>query len=128
MLTVSPIFVVICAAMFVAMGFHIAQYRRKNKFDLGDCGDAHLLQMIRAHGNAAEYMPMGLLLLVVLDLMDAPTNTVAMFGVVFVLGRAIHAAALLPQRQNYRRRFIGMILTFFSMIAMTFAIVVLSIE
>jgi len=128
MLTASPIFVVICAAMFVAMGFHIAQYRRKNKFDLGDCGDAHLLQMIRAHGNAAEYMPMGLLLLVVLDLMDAPTNTVAMFGVVFVLGRAIHAAALLPQRQNYRRRFMGMILTFFSMIAMTFAIVVLSIE
>ena len=51
-----------------------------------------LVRPVRAHGNSAEWVALGLLLLLVLELSHAAGSTVLhLFGGLFLLGRALHA-------------------------------------
>ena len=80
--------------------------RRAAKVKLGDNGNFELQSAIRAHGNFAEYMPITIILLFLLEYNGAPAFTIHLIGIAFLDGRWIHAQGLMKDDLN--KRVLGM--------------------
>lgn len=89
--------------------------RRKHKITLGDGGNADFNRAVRAHANAAEYIPAGLVGIVVLALMEpaSPLWLLHAAGISLTAGRILHGVGLHAGTLNFGRMF-GMILTWVS--------------
>lgn len=96
------------------LSFRVIGRRQSAKVSLGTGGDAELEIRTRAHGNAAEYIPITMLGLYVLASLGAPMWMVNAVGGVFTLGRVLHAiglsATIMPAR------LVGMVLTWTGML------------
>ena len=80
--------------------------RRANKVKLGDGGIFALQSAMRAHGNFAEYMPITIIMLFLLEFNGAPAWMIHVIGTTFLIGRWIHAQGLL--KDDLRKRVKGM--------------------
>jgi hypothetical protein len=67
---------------------------------------------MRTQSNCAEYAPISLLLLLLVELQGAPTWAVHVLGVMFLAGRLLHAIGFGRTPQIIPLRKSGMILTF----------------
>jgi hypothetical protein len=91
-LEIAAIYGAINVLLLVVLIFRVVAARRANRVVLGDGGKPALLRAIRAHGNAAETMPVAigaLLFLVYLD--SVPMWVVHLLGAAFTVGRLAHA-------------------------------------
>lgn len=82
--------------------------------------EAQLTQAVRAHGNAAEYIPLIVALLLYLN-QAAPSQLVSVIAVIAALSRALHAAAMLFVPEIHLReklRFVGALGTYVSLFAL----------
>ena len=77
-------------------------------------GTPHRLveRAVRAHGNCAEYVPFGLVLLGLLEGMGLPLAGVHALGTAFLAGRVLHAWGISQEPEVLRFRTAGMALTF----------------
>jgi len=112
MLLTTAVFASILALMFIKLSFNVIGFRRKNKVSLGAGGVDELERAIRAHGNFAEYVPLGLFLIGALELNGAPWVLVAVLGALLVAGRYFHAKGINEPPPNFTQRVRGMKLTF----------------
>ncbi len=89
--------------------------RRKHKISLGDAGNEDFSRAVRAHGNAAEYIPAGLVGIQILALMEpaAPLWLLHAGGLSLTAGRILHGVGLHTGVLN-AGRMIGMVLTWLS--------------
>lgn len=69
--------------------------RRALGVAFGDKEDTILRGRIRAHGNFVEYVPVGLLALLLLELQGVDPGELWLLGGLFVLARGLHAAGML---------------------------------
>ena len=88
--------------------------RMRTKVSLGSGGDPDLELRIRAHGNAAEYIPASMLGMIVLALLAVPVWAIRVLGGVFTLGRLLHALGL-SASVLWARQF-GMVLSWLGML------------
>ena len=72
MLPITGFFAGLIALVFLVLSARVIFYRRENNLSLGDYGDKSLLKRMRAHANCAEYAPIGLVLLAVIELFAVP--------------------------------------------------------
>jgi uncharacterized protein len=102
----ANILILLVLAVLVVMG------RRKHKISLGDAGNADFSRAVRAHGNAAEYIPAGIVGILILALMEpaAPLWLVHASGLSLTAGRILHGFGLHTGVLNAGRMG-GMILT-----------------
>jgi len=112
MLVVTAALASVLALMFIKLSFNVIALRRKNKISLGAGGIEELDRAIRAHGNFAEYVPLGLFLIGSLELNGAPLELVALLGAVLILGRFFHAKGINQAPPEFSNRVRGMKLTF----------------
>jgi uncharacterized membrane protein YecN with MAPEG domain len=98
--------------MFIKLSFDVISFRRKNKVSLGGGGVDELERAIRAHGNFAEYVPLGLFLIGALELNEAPLELVAPLGILLIAGRYFHAKGINQPPPEFTNRVRGMKLTF----------------
>jgi uncharacterized membrane protein YecN with MAPEG domain len=105
------ILILLVLAVLVMMG------RRKHKIVLGDGANEDFTRAVRAHANAAEYIPVGLIGLLLIALLDpaAPLWTLHAAGISLTLGRTLHGVGLHTGKLNAGRMF-GMVLTWLSLI------------
>ncbi len=80
----------------------------------GDQGDKTLLRLMRAHGNCAEYAPLGLILLLMAELAGPAGLGVHIAGALLVIGRITHGIGLAHFPRIIVARVIGIIATFAS--------------
>lgn len=98
------------ATLLLALTWTVVRYRRRLKIVLGDGGEKAVEKAIRGQANAAEQMPMALILMGLCELSGANTSSLIGLAVIFTLGRLLHGAyfaGLIP----WRGRFYGMLLT-----------------
>ncbi len=69
--------------------------------------DGMLQRTVRAHGNFIEYVPLGLLLLVALEWMQAATGLLWFLGAMLILARIAHAWGLIQTYGPSAGRAIG---------------------
>jgi hypothetical protein len=103
------------AALLLILAVLTTMTRRATGTSLGDGGNARMVQASRAHGNAAEYIPIGLILLYTLTLVQAPGWVLHAHGATLTLGRVFHALGLYASAGVSIGRFLGTILTWTSM-------------
>ena len=71
---VTPIFAGGLTLLYVYLAVRVITTRRTVRIGLGDGGDAEMLRCIRVHANFAEYVPIGLLLMAMAELLSAPAG------------------------------------------------------
>lgn len=75
--------------------------------------EAVLRRKVRAHGNFTEYVPIGLLFLVTLELMQSPLWLVWLLGGTLTVGRVIYAYGVITKYGPSVGRAIGFFATWF---------------
>ena len=91
---IAGLYAGILALLLVVLAARIIRLRWKLRLGLGDGGDRTMLRAVRAHGNATEYLPITLLLLLVAELNHASPVLLHTGGCVFVVSRVLHAIGL----------------------------------
>ena len=111
-LAVTPIYAGCLALLFVVLSVRVILRRRVAKVSVGDGGEKVLIKRIRVQANCAEYAPLGLVLLLIVELSGAAALTVHELGLMLVAGRVMHAVGMGLTPQIPALRIIGMALTF----------------
>ena len=120
---ITGLYAALCALLIIILAVRVVAYRRSAKIGLGDGENPELRKRIRAHGNAIEYVPLGLLLLLILELnMTAPILLHA-FGILLVLGRIFHAWGVSQHSGLTTGRMLGVLITFGLIIVMSLLLV-----
>jgi hypothetical protein len=73
-LTNTALYAGILALIAIALAINVAVHRVKLRVPIGDGGNAEMRRMIRLHGNAAEYIPLAIVLMLIYELTMAGTR------------------------------------------------------
>ncbi|MEM7708764.1 MAG: MAPEG family protein [Pseudomonadota bacterium] len=82
------------AILVIYLSFRVAMMRRAGGIGIGDGGNSSLSKAIRVQGNAVEYVPLALVLLLLLELNGAQAAMLHALGGTLVLARVLHAWGL----------------------------------
>lgn len=95
-LEVAAIYAGINILLLAILAVMVGLARQRHKIVLGDGGNQDFLRAQRAHANAAEYVPAGLVGVVLLALLDpaAPLWLLHASGLSLTIGRILHAFGL----------------------------------
>ena len=118
MLFITSIIAAVLTIIFVRLSFAVIALRRKNKVGLGSGGHDDLERAIRAQGNFAEYVPLGIILIACLELNGAPWWLVLLPGITLITGRLFHAKGINTPPPDFRLRVAGMKFTFGTLITL----------
>jgi uncharacterized membrane protein YecN with MAPEG domain len=113
-LSITPIYAAALTLLYLFLSVRVVAYRKAHSVLTGDAGDPELLARMRAHGNCAEYVPLGIALLVVAELAGAPAWLLNAGGLLLLVGRGLHALSSRP-RVSIPLRIAGMSMTMASL-------------
>lgn len=106
------------AILFFYLSVLVIKGRWDKKIALGDGGDKHFQQLIRAHGNFSEYTPICLILLFIAEINGSDTSVLHAAGMALLAGRFFHAFGLRRHAGVSWQRFFGMCATFSALIGL----------
>ena len=112
MLHATSLYAALLAGLLIYLSINVIKRRRAGSVSVGDGGDEALLRAIRMQGNFAEYTPMALILIGLMEVNGFPAWTVHALGAALVAGRVLHAMGLVTAESPGRYRVLGMQLTF----------------
>jgi len=116
---VCALYAVLGALLLIKFSFDIARLRMLYRVSYGDGGFSELQTAIRVHGNAVEYLPTALILLLFMEMNGAETWMVHVCGLLLILGRLMHYYGLHQRLFRWRRS--GMSATWCSLVLMVLA-------
>lgn len=122
MMTVTPVYAAVPGLIFLALSIRTISMRRRHRVAVGDGGNAELRRAMRVHANFAEYVPLALLLIFFVEHDGTKTLLVHALCIALLSGRLLHAWGVSHERENFRYRVSGMILTFGTLISAALAI------
>ncbi len=108
---ISSFYIGVNVLLIFALAMYVVVLRMRHKVGLGDGGVPEMLRAIRVHGNALEYVPLALLMILVLELMGVAAIHLHALGLSLTLGRLLHAWGLARSSGTSPGRFIGTLLT-----------------
>jgi uncharacterized membrane protein YecN with MAPEG domain len=108
---VTPLYAGLLAFWFLLLTLRVVQERHDTKVSLGDGGNPTLQRRIRGHANFAEYVPLALLLLAILELSRFSLYVIHALGLMLLLGRLLHGYAFAFRTQFRFGTFWGVLLT-----------------
>ena len=119
--------VLLCVALLVilyaVLSFNVSTTRLKKRKD-PTVSEAALTKAIRAHGNASEYIPIFVAVLLYLN-MGKPSAYLGAIAITALASRAMHAAGmfLIPTvNERHPLRFVGALGTYFCLFALGIAL------
>lgn len=105
------LYAALLAVLFLVLTFRTILFRRGLRVALGDGGSNALQRAIRAHANFAEYVPIAILLLALVEASGGSVVLVHALGGALLLGRLLHALGISRVREPLPLRMVGMVLT-----------------
>lgn len=93
-LPITALYAAILAIILTALAINVTVHRGKLNVPLGQGDNPVMLRMIRIHGNAAEYIPIALLLMGAYEINGGNHIALHISGVVLVLARLLHASGM----------------------------------
>jgi len=115
---VTALTAAVLALLQIKLALNVIVLRRRHRIGIGDGGDEMLERAVRVHGNAAEYIPIALILLGCLELIGGPRWLLVPLALGFTVGRVLHARGVASATSPLRDRVIGMHLTLWSIVAL----------
>ena len=111
-MVVTPLYAALLVLWFLVLTLRVLQNRRSAKVSLGDGGNTLLQRAIRGHANFAEYVPLALLLLAILELSRFSIYLLHAIGILLLIARLLHGYALAFRSEFRFGRLWGATLTF----------------
>ena len=111
-LPTTALYAALLALLGCALAVRVLMLRLRLQASLGDGGDPRLRRAVRAHGNFAEYVPLALLLMLLLELNGAGAWLLHAGGILLLVSRAVHAYGVSQLRERLAWRLAGMVGTF----------------
>ncbi len=108
---VTALYAGLLTLLYLALTARIILYRRRHRIDMGDADDPLLRRYVRGHANCIEYVPLGLLLLALLELGGRPGWLLQLCGLMLLVGRLAHAWSFSTAPLREPSRVLGMTLT-----------------
>lgn len=98
--------------LLLFLSFQVVALRRRYQVGLGTGDQPALERAVRVHANFCEYVPIGLVLLLAIEISGLlPALVVHALGVMLVAGRILHAFGLSRSAGTTKGRFVGTLLT-----------------
>ncbi len=113
---ILPLYAALLALLFVALSVRTLRLRHSLKIGIGDAGNSQMLRAMRVHSNFAEYVPLALVLLFLVEGQGAPAWLVHALGLCLLLDRSAHAYGVSQTRENFAFRVAGMAMTFTTLV------------
>lgn len=127
MLAITPIYAALVAILYVALSVKVILQRRSDRISVGDGGSKLMIKAIRTHSNCAEYAPISLLLIAMVELQGAAGVLVHLLGLMLLAGRLLHAYGFGRTPQIVILRQAGMSLTFLAILGAALANLILAL-
>lgn len=89
-----------CGLLYFVLSLRVVLGRQAHKVMLGDGGHDALLARIRAHANFAEYVPIILILMGLIEMRTGVTEMLTSTGVLLFLIRIAHALGMARPAPN----------------------------
>jgi uncharacterized membrane protein YecN with MAPEG domain len=99
------------ALILLTLAVLTVRTRVVTRTDIGDGAKDSMIRAVRAHGNAAEYVPLALILIGTLELAGAPSALLHGLGAALTAGRLMHAQGLYSSLGTSPGRLVGTLLT-----------------
>ncbi len=115
----STFYIVLSALLIIWLSMHVIKLRRQHQVSVGNDNKQDLVLAIAAQSNATEFLPIGMLLLVVLELNHAEILLVHLPGISLLSGRILHARAMLTD--NLKLRVLSMKITIYTLLLLVAA-------
>ena len=109
---VTPIYGGLLVLWFLVLSIRVIRRRRGGKISLGDGGDPGMLRVMRGQANFAEYVPLAMLLMLILELSKFSIYVLHALGLTLLVARLLHGYALSFTQQFSFGRVAGAALTF----------------
>lgn len=117
-MTVTPLYAGALALWFLVLSLKVVGGRvGPGNPSLGDGGNPRMLRLIRGQANFAEYVPLILVLMGLLELGGLPRWGLHAIGAALLLGRLLHGYALSFSADSPFGRTAGILLTFLALLA-----------
>jgi uncharacterized protein len=114
-MTVTPLYAGLLALLFLALSLRVVQMRGTG-ISLGDGGNPAMLRRIRGHANFAEYVPLILIMMALLELRKFSIYVLHGLGITLLVSRLLHGYALSFTEKFKFGRFWGTLLTYIAMV------------
>lgn len=120
----TAFYAALLALLLVILGLQVVRTRIREKVSLGDGNNPAMLAAIRVHANAAETIPIALLLMLLLEINGGGAAGLHLAGITLLAGRVLHAWGLTRRRKVNRWRQLGMVLTWTVTIGLAVALLI----
>lgn len=114
--------------VLIALSVNVVVSRNRHRVLLGDGGVEPMNVAVRAFGNAAEYIPIGIGAMILMALLGAPVWVMHVVGALLFLGRAVHPFGLSTAGRPKPARLVGMVLTYAALVTAAVDLVVRSLS
>ena len=116
--SITALYAGIQALIVIALAINVTVHRVKLRVPLGDGGNAEMRRMIRLHGNAAEYIPLAIALMLIYELNSGSHLGLHVIGIALIAGRVIQTWGMWATDMTNIGRQIGQSLTWLSVAAL----------
>ena len=113
---VTGLYASLLVLLYVQLSLKIVGLRRRHKVSIGDGGVEDLQRAIATHTNASQYIPIGLLLLLIAELNGLYLLLLHIAGIALTVGRFMHSQSIV--KTDLKKRVLGMKITIFSIIGL----------
>lgn len=113
-LSITALYAGILALIVIVLAVNVTVHRVKLRVPLGDGGNVQMRRMIRLHGNAAEYIPLALILQAIYEINGGWHAALHVIGIALIAGRVIQTWGMWATDMTNIGRQIGQSLTWLS--------------
>lgn len=110
-MVVTAFYAGLLAAWFLVLSTKVVLHRQSGP-SLGDGGNPRMLRLIRGHANFAEYVPLIVVMMGLLELGHTSVYLLHALGITLLVGRLLHGYSLSFTEHHKFGRFWGAALTF----------------
>jgi hypothetical protein len=109
---IVPGYAALLALFFVYLSVSVIRMRQASATPIGSGGNRLLERRIRVHANFAEYVPLALILLALMELHGHAAWYLHLLCIALVVARLAHAWGVSREPDDFRFRGLGVMLTF----------------
>jgi uncharacterized membrane protein YecN with MAPEG domain len=120
--TITGFYLALLALLYVVLGLQVSRLRRGHRVVFGDGDNIKLRSAIRAHANFAEYVPIIVLLVALLEMSGLPAMRVHLLMGTLLVARLLHPLGMYvgPRTTQFQMcRIGGIVLTWIVLVGAT---------
>ncbi len=118
--SVTMLYAALLGILLIMLSWGVSKVRLRERVSLGAGEVSDLESAIRAHGNFIEYVPFGLILLMLAESVATPSWLLHVLGSSLLAGRLLHAYGIRQTESSNNYRKYGAALTWLMILATSF--------